>query len=483
MRRDDKTMIYTLCRRTVRSFVLLLLCSLACPFVTLKADTRQKERTPRSLDRPNILLLISDDQSTDSIGAYGNPAAHTPNLDKLAGEGARFTHAFVTSPQCSPSRSSFYTGQFPHTIGTSRLHAPLRPPHSDILGLLKQTGYYTGALRKVHLGSEFESKFDFRDAGAANGAGARSFTKFFASRPKNKPFFLQVGFRDPHRPYAGAAFQPATDPARVRVPAFLPDTPAVRADLANYHDHVARMDREIGELLRLLDDENLSRNTLVVFVGDNGMPFAGAKGSLYEAGINVPLMIRWTNKIEPGQTRGELISLVDLSPTLLAAANTSAPPGSYGRSFLDLPAGDPYRPREAVYSERNWHDTLDFARCVRDNRYKLIRNFRAEIPYLPTLDLSAAQSPAWASVLELRSAGKLSSALERRYFAAPRPEIELYDLERDPGEFDNLAGKAGHAATQRRLLEDLSRWMNETNDFLPPPFAAQNTQLRAGAHR
>ncbi|MEZ5353120.1 MAG: sulfatase-like hydrolase/transferase [Bryobacteraceae bacterium] len=233
---------------------------------------------------PNIVFLISDDHSVPDLGCYGNAAIRTPNLDRMAREGTRFERCFVTSPQCSPNRSSIFTGCTPHTTSTSRLHTPMPDWEPSFLEPLKERGYFVGAYRKVHQGASFDKRWDYY--GAAN----RPFTEFFEKRPKDRPFFLHVGFVDPHRPYADGAVNPQHDPAAVRVPKYLPDTPVVRKDLAHYYDEISRMDGECGQIFDLLRAQGLDKNTLVVFTGDNGLPFPRAKGTCYDPGLHVPLL-------------------------------------------------------------------------------------------------------------------------------------------------------------------------------------------------
>jgi len=419
----------------------------------------------------NFLFLVSDDQSAPDLGCYGNPAIHTPHLDRLAREGMRFTNAFVTSPQCSPSRSSILTGRSAHATGTARLHSPLRSHYATILEHLKKAGYFVGAYKKVHLGKQFWKRWDFVGSG-------KPLSAFFEERPKDRPFYLHIGFHDPHRPYLPAGLSPSHDPKTVVVPKFLPDTLAVRKDLAHYYGEIGRMDGNVGKILALLEEHGLARNTLVIFVSDNGMPFPGAKGTLYDAGIHVPFIARWPGTIKPGRVSSDLVSLIDLPPTWLDAAGIPVPEIMEGASLLKLLRGEEYRPREAIFAERNWHNNLDLIRAVRTRRFKLIQNYRPELPYRTTSDLK--RSPSWKSILELRQAGKLSARFEQRLFAQPRPEVELYDLERDPGETKNLAGDPALADTVRKLQEMLSRWMANTNDFLPPPleiFEGEESQL------
>ena len=235
---------------------------------------------------PNILFLFSDDHSTPDLGCYGNTAIHTPNLDRLAREGMRFNNCFVSAPQCSPNRSSIFTGCTPHTTSTSRLHTPMPPWERTFLEPLKGKGYFVGAYRKVHQGNEFNKRLDFY------GGFKEPFESFFDALPAGRPFFLQMGWRDPHRRYRPGAFDPPHDPNQVRVPNFLPDTPEVRQDLAHYYDYIARMDANCGKVMDILNKRGLADNTLVVFTGDNGMPFPRAKGGCYDPGIRVPA-IAW----------------------------------------------------------------------------------------------------------------------------------------------------------------------------------------------
>jgi N-sulfoglucosamine sulfohydrolase len=408
-----------------------------------------------SAGRPNIVFLISDDHSWTDLGCYGNTAARTPNLDRLASQGTRYTHCFVTSPQCSPNRSAIFTGMPSHQTATSRLHSAMPEEQETFLEVLRRQGYHLGAFRKVHQGKEFDNRWDFY------GNEKARFSDFFDKRPKGRPFFLHFGSTDPHRPYPGKAFDPPTDPAKVQVPQWLPDTPEIRKDLADYLDEIARADRECGEILRLLDEHGLSDNTMVVFTGDNGMPFPPkAKGTLYEYGIRVPLIVRWPGRVKVGAVSNALVSHLDLPVTWIRAAGATPPKRMRG---VDLLTGA----RQEIFSERNWHDNFDLVRCIRTDRYKLIYNGMPDKPNRPIGDL--AGSPTWAVYQALARAGKLSP--EHQAALAPtRPLLELYDLQHDPRELQNLADKPEHAATREQLLNRLSAWMDTTNDFLPPPF-------------
>jgi len=326
---------------------------------------------------------------------------------------------------------------------------------------LKAAGYFTGCYRKHHQGLPFQRRFDFY------GNTSEKFETFFNRLPADRPFWLQMGFTDPHRPYKPGAFSPPHDPASVRVPEYLPDAPEIRQDIAHYYDCISRMDADCGKVLEILEKRGLAENTFVIMSGDNGMPFPRAKGTCYDPGIRVPMIAAWPGRIRQGGTHSDLVAHVDLAPTWLEAAGLPVPEKMQGRSLLPLLTGSgAYTKRAEVFSERNWHDNFDPIRSVRTERYKLILNATPHFPYRPAFDL--ADSPSWAAIQRLGRQGKISGA-HLRMLEPNRPMIELYDLQADPNEFTNLATSAAHAPVLADLMRRLSVWMEGTNDFLPPP--------------
>jgi arylsulfatase A-like enzyme len=410
--------------------------------------------------KPNFVFIISDDHSYPDLGTLGRPV-QTPNLDRVAAEGIRFDRCFVSSAQCSPNRSSIFTGCTPHTTSTSRLHTPMPDWERTFIDDLRDAGYFAGAFRKVHQGPSFDKRtWNFY------GSAQDPFRKFFDALPSGKPFFLHVGFIDPHRVYKRGRFPVKHDPAKVVVPAYLPDTPEIRDDIADYYNAISRMDMETGQVLDLLKERNLMENTLIIFTGDNGMPFPGAKGTCYDPGIQVPMLAWWPGRTKPASRRSELIAHVDLPCTWLDAAGLPVPQKMQGRSFLPLLTGTGnYTARDAVFSERNWHDNYDPMRSVRTHRHKLIFNAIPHLPYRPIADLR--DSPTWASYLQLARQAKLSPE-HMRLHQPTRPVIELYDLEKDPNEFHNVATDPQYASIRDDLQLKLSNWMHDTNDYLPP---------------
>ena len=407
---------------------------------------------------PNFLFLISDDHSVPDLGCFGNDAVTTPNLDKLAAGGTKYTQCFVASAQCSPNRSAIFTGCTPHSTSTSRLHTPMPEWEPSFLEPLKEKGYFVGALRKVHQGNDFNERFSFYDQ------QLESYDKFLDAA-SGRPFWLQMGFTDPHRFYRAGAFDPPHDPAKVKVPAFLPDTPEVRQDLAYYYDYIARMDKMCGEVLGSIERRGLADNTLVVFVGDNGMPFPRAKGTCYDPGIQVPMIARWPGTIAAGGSSTALISHVDLAPTWLDAAGIPVPSKMQGVSQVDVFTGRAASKRSEIFAERNWHDNFDPSRCVRTDRHKLIFNAAPHFPYRPAWDLE--NSPSWKELVRLRQIDGLTRQ-QMQLFEPSRPTLELYDLAKDPDEFHNLIADPNYADVFQDLRSKLSEWMHNTRDFLPP---------------
>jgi N-sulfoglucosamine sulfohydrolase len=443
-------------------------------------------------DRPNILLVLSDDQSAAHVGCYGNSDIKTPNLDRFAGEGMRCDRAYVACPQCVPSRAAMMSGRSPVAIQMTRFSAPLPAEVKIFPELLRAEGYYAGvAGRTYHLDGNYapaESKRVFDSHGLRTIAGRLDYAKMSGKReeilaqyrefldkvPPGKPFVLQLCFSDPHRPLDRNAIPQPHDPAKLKLPAYYPDTRLVRDDFARYYDEIARFDGDFGQVLAELGKRGLAGNTLVVFMGDNGASQFRGKGTLYEFGVHVPLIARWPGKIKPGSTTAELISGEDLAPTFLEAAGASVPREMTGKSFHKLLLGEPYTGRKYVYAERGAHgsglptgtEAFDLGRCVIGKRYKLIYNALWQLPYSP-VDFHGG--PMWKEIQQMNRDGQLSAELSKLYFPPTRPMFELFDLETDPAEMHNLAGAPQAESIERELKAALQEWMILERDFLPLP--------------
>ncbi|MBY0374180.1 MAG: sulfatase, partial [Bryobacteraceae bacterium] len=443
---------------------------------------------------PNILLILSDDHSVPYLGCYGYPI-RTPQLDKFASEGIRFNKTFTAAPQCVPSRTAILTGRSPVGARMGRFNSPLPPEVVTLPELLKkQKGYYTGiARRNFHLDGPgaaalgpstkavfdrhdlrtFARRVDFLDSSGPRTATPKVVTQFLDQVPAGKPFFLWLNFNDPHHVWDKNAIPEPHDPQKLPLAKHLPDLPGVRDDLRRYVDEISRMDEEFGWVMKILEERGLKDNTLVFFMGDNGMAFPHGKGSLYDPGLNVPLLARWPGRIQAGRVSDDLVSGEDITPTLLAAAGATAAREMTGRSFLGHLRGESYAARKFIFGARLYHGSapltaesksslFDLSRCARSARYKLIYNCTPQMEYQP---VDSARDPGWTEMVAAHKAGKLDPAVDRTYFGK-RPIFELYDLERDPSELENLAGRPELAAVELELKMALHEKMIVDYDFL-----------------
>ncbi|HEU4680379.1 MAG TPA: sulfatase [Gemmatimonadales bacterium] len=409
--------------------------------------------------RPNIIVLIADDLGWRDLGVYGNEAIRTPNLDRLARSGLLVKRAFGTTPQCSPSRISMLTGKYAHATETEDLHTPLPSGERILPSYLEARGYLTGMMAKTHIGPNGDRQFQWYSPDLPTALPA------FLDSAGPRPFFLWVGFHDPHRPYEPGAVPRPHSPARVAVPPYLADTPDTRSDLALYYDEIARMDVEIGRIIGVLERRKLRDNTMVVFLSDNGAPFPREKGTLYDAGTRTPLILSWPGAIPAGAVYdGGLVSTVDLAPTILELAGATPHDSMQGRSFRAM-LTDPgsYPGRTYVFSERNWHDCDEHQRAVRTAGFKLIRtDAYTDLPLCTAADISMSRS---FRSLRARAKGGRLTAAQQRLFETPRARIELYDLVNDPWELRNVAGDPAYAKEMRELTRVLQEWIEQSGDF------------------
>lgn len=426
-------------------------------------------------ERPNILLIVSEDNGPE-LGAYGDPFARTPVLDALAREGVLFRNAYVPQAGCSQSRAAFLTGLYPHQNGQIGLatwkFGLFREDTPNLVRTLKEAGYSTGIIGKLHINPEEAFPFDFTAQPGANfrrqdmGTYAESAKAFMEE--SDGPFFLSVNYPDAHRPFlrqvGGLPADPLGD-SDVESLAYMGlDSPTLRRDTANYHNSVARLDTLIGHLLEALDHSGKADRTIVAYLGDHGADLLRGKRTCYEGGVRVPLILRWPARQEAGQVRGELVSTLDLAPTLIAAAGAPAIPGLPGHSLEPLVAGRRVPWREHLFTEYHLHSNHNYypQRAIRGSRFKLIWNL-----------MPGEENPGHRFTVDrFVSREEMREALER---AGPRvreayrlmespPEFELYDLEADPYEFENLAGKPEHQAELEELKGRLLEWRRQTDD-------------------
>ena len=434
---------------------------------------------------PNIVFIITDDMSWAHMGAYGSDEVDTPNLDRLAGEGVIFDHAFVSTPSCTPSRASILTGRngFELEEGASLWgYLPARfPTYTE---LLAERGYRVGATgkgwapgflidREVNPAGQPYNRIrsrphaDLFDRVQMSDIDyAANFEAFLDATDENRPFSFWMGTYEPHRGYTpGVAAAKGKDSAAVTVPGFMPDVPVVRDDINEYYAEIEHVDMQVGRLMEVLNRRGLLDNTIVVFTSDNGMPFPRAKATLYDYGTRMPLVVWWGDNIGGGRRIGDLVSHTDIAPTLLEIAGVDAPSQMSGQSLLPLLTGDdPGRvARDAVYMYRERHGFYSGSRgfstpsrAVRTEDYLLIWNARPD-----AIPLDVDGGPG--QVLHGGERGELSGAARAQFRAARRVRA-LRRIRTDAFQMRNLAGDEQHAETLDRLSSQLFAYLESRQD-------------------
>ena len=441
----------------------IILVFLSCMFQSVLGRAEASGRG----SRPNILWLIAEDFGPH-LGSYGTREVWTPNLDRLAAAGVRYTNFFTTAPVCSPSRSAFMTGMYQTTIGAHnhRSHRDDGYRLPDGVRVLsdwfRDAGYFTANIRELPEG------FDFKGTGKTDWNFTYSGAPFNSDRwsdlKDHQPFYAQVNFEETHRTFHAPK---RADPGRVRLPLWTPDHPVARADWAEYLDAATELDRKIGLILKRLEADGLAGNTIVVFFGDNGEAHVRGKQFCYDSGLHVPLIIRWPAALpvpghfRPGTTDDRLLASIDLAPTMLALAGVRKPAKMEGEVFLGEQAG---KPRQYVFGARDRCDETVFRfRTVRDARHRYIRNFTPDRPFLQPNEYKEKQYPVWTLLKTLNAEGKLT-AVQAALCAPVMPEEELYDLQPDPDEVANRVKSPDHQGALKSLRSALEKWIEETHD-------------------
>lgn len=415
-------------------------------------------------ERPNILWILAEDHGPQ-LGCYGYPLVETPNIDRLASEGVRYEHAHTTAPVCSASRSAFNVGLYQTTTGTHNHRSHRKDDYRLPAGAklvshrLQEAGYFTANVKgEIAPGVRGAAKTDFNFNVENPFMG-----EHWNQRQKGQPFYAQVNFQATHK---GPAFVEARklpkliDPAKVELPPYWPDHPAVRDEFANYLDCVNLLDRQVGALVAALKRDGVYENTLVFFMGDNGRCLIRGKQWCYDAGTHVPMIARMPGAVKAATVGSSPVLSLDMTATTLAAAGIALPQPFHGRPLWGAGA----KAREYVVTARDRCDmTVDRIRCVRDAQYSYIRNFMAERPYTQFNRYIQTQYPTLGAMQELHKAGKLKGP-ELLFMAERKPEVEFYDVKRDPHEIRNLAGEAAQQGRMKRYAAVLDQWMKETDD-------------------
>lgn len=467
-------------------------------------------------ERPNILIAIADDQSYPHTSAYGDPVIKTPAFDRVARNGVLFRNAFTPAPGCSPMRAAFLTGREIWQNREAGTHASSFPRDLPVFtDQLASAGYHVGMTGKGWApgnasgwphnpaGKAYTSrkvKTADRIKGISSNDYSGNFEDFLKARSDDQPFCFWFGASEPHRTYQeGVGADHGLDPAKIRMPGFLPGSMQVRSDVADYLFEIQWFDRHLGQMLDQLAESGELENTLVIVTSDNGMPFPRAKANLYEFGIHMPLAIAWPVRVPAGQDTDELVSLIDVTRSIFAAAGVQPAQAEAlsGRSLLPriVKDADEIQPaREFVYSGRERHSSSRFnslsypCRCVRTKTHLYIRNFTPERwpagapqKYLGAKydqegklvesrlspdhggyhDIDNGPTLMW--MIANQSDPAVGNLLQAA--VAKRPAEELFDIREDPDCLNNLAGDPQFARVQTKLSDKLTEYLTETGDL------------------
>jgi uncharacterized sulfatase len=433
---------------------------------------------PAAADPPPNMLWISCEDISPHLGCYGDANATTPNLDRLATQGVRFTQAHHCHGVCRPARTGIILGMWPTSVGCNHMRCEGQLPRhiKPFPYYLRQAGYYCTNNSKTDYAFQWNPDEVWDES---------SRTAHYRNRSNpEQPFFAVFNFTCTHESrvwpenHAGVMkslpIPERHDPGKMVVPPYYPDTPKVRGSLARLYDIITAMDTEVGRVLRELEEDGLAENTIVFFWSDHGDGLPRAKRWIYDSGTRVPLLVRIPpslragNQATPGSTDNRLVSMIDLGPTVLHLAGVDVPDHMHGRPLLgpDVPAPRPY-----VYAARDRIDErYDMVRMVRDGQYRYVRNFMPWYTWLRKINY-AERNAIRQEMRRLLADGTLRPEAAQ-WLAPTRPAEELYHLDEDPFEVKNVAGDPRHAAALERLRAECDRWMLRTRDahLLAEPF-------------
>ncbi len=426
------------------------LCVLLCAVQFLMSQDNSK-------NLPNIIWIMAEDISLD-LACYGTKAVKTPNLDQMAADGIRFNNCFVTNPICSPSRSAMILGTHQQKSNThnhrSNRDVVLPKPFVPFTQLLRDAGYTTILGHKDVRGKGRKIDVNFKHTPIGIWDGESNFgiyDKYDEFLPKDAPFFSQITLNVTHRgdwwDEIRAKSKHPVNPNDVELPPYLADDPVIRLDWAKYLDQMEYMDAEIGMLFKELEQKGLAENTVVIFIGDNGRCNIRGKGYLHDSGLRIPLLVKWPKGIDKGQIDDRIVSSTDITATILDLAQVKIPDFMTGKSFLD----EDFDRTEVFASRDLWDEIPEKSKAITTNKFKYIRNFKPEIPWDAHQAYLEFYRPAVHVMRSLKEQDKLNK--NELLFFGLKPAEELYDLEKDPFELNNLVLDVEYAAVVQKMRQ------------------------------
>lgn len=415
--------------------------------------------------RPNLVLFLSDDHGLLDSTVYGARDVRTPNMQRLADAGLTFDSAFVASPSCAPSRAALLTGLMPARNGAEANHSKPRAELKKLPAYLQELGYEVVAFGKVsHYRHTVDYGFDyFAHDGFHDPQVVPAALEFLRTRTSTKPLCLFVGTNWPHVPWPDTA--PEYEPAQLALPLTHVDTPETRAVRARYYAAVTRMDSDLGQVLDAVH-QRLGADTVFLHTSDHGAQWPFAKWNCYDAGIRTPLIVAWPGKIRPGKRTDAMVSWVDILPTLVELAGGSPPPELDGRSFAAVLRGQKQKHRDRVFTTHSSDGKMNIypIRSARARDWKYILNLHPEFSFTTHIDLAKPPDGRgyWGTWERAAALDKSAAGVVHRYHQRPREE--LYDLNADPHEQQNLAADPAQAGRLAQMRADVERWMKEQGD-------------------
>ncbi|MFC1735058.1 sulfatase [Candidatus Hydrogenedentota bacterium] len=408
----------------------------------------------------NVLHFICHDLGRQ-LNCYGDKSVTSPNIDALAAEGVLFENYFAASTPCSPSRGCIQTGKYAHSnglIGLVNRGWDMQEEQRSIVDYLNAAGYSTS-----HFGFQHERKDTAKNRYGKEVSVGPTHIEAVVDKvvehlkteaAGSQPFYINAGTFEVHLPFDRDCYE-EDDPETVFVPSYLPDNTDVRKELARFHGAIKYMDKHFGRIVDALKENGLIDDTIVIFTTDHGAAFPRAKSTLYDPGIGTALIMRFPESMNMKGRKKELLSNIDLVPTLLDLLGLSIPEDIQGRSFHGLLIGGTYAEREDIFAEKNYHDSFDPVRCIRTRNFKFMRNYEPapRIPLPVDIERSIASNTMWADAYD------------------PHPPEELYDLDNDPAELNNLAEDSAYSELRNNLNARLQQWMEDTDDPVLSGFA------------
>jgi uncharacterized sulfatase len=449
--------------------------------------------SPANKQLYNIVLYIADDLGINDIEPYGNKIVRTPNLKQFAGESLLFTHAFASSPTCTPSRSTIFTGLMPLRHGAHGNHSGVSIETKSFVHYLNPLGYRVAIAGKYHVGPETIFSFERilntnvpepgheKDPGLNYDLAFGPVDNWLSQQQSDKPFMLVVADHSPHVVWPEKALY---DPNKIDIPAKHIDTRETRISRSRYYTDISKMDTNLGKLLSSLKKNKLAENTIVIFIADQGPQWPFAKWSLYDDGVRTPLMVRWPGITKSGKKTTAMVSLSDLVPTIVEMAGGSAPVNIDGESFLGVIKGQEDAHRKFVFATHTGDRLMNRspARMLRTNQYKYILNLAPEILYTTHMDLAKTHDGGrqyWDTWVKKSYTDEHAASVLWRYHN--RPEEELYDVLTDPHEMHNLAADEKYEKLMVELRSEMLKWRIQQNDTITGPELIKDEPAKKGA--